>query len=223
MGAHAGTRDGGVRSVMVVDDHRTVADLLRLAIDGDPGLSCVAVSYDVDTAERVFDELLPDVVVTDVHFAPGDRDGLDLAKSVTSRERQTKVVLLTGDTGGLSLDRLGECGASAVITKDGDLNALLSVIHRAVNGGLEIDPRLLRRLTSARSVPRVVLSPRERQVLDLLHDGLDVTGIARSLGIRASTCRSYVKSLLTKLDAHSQLEALAIARKMGLLDGPRNG
>jgi DNA-binding CsgD family transcriptional regulator len=62
------------------------------------------------------------------------------------------------------------------------------------------------------------LTPREQEVLLLLAEGVDARTIARRLGISVNTCRGYVKSIFLKLDAHSQLEAVAIARKHGLVD-----
>ena len=61
------------------------------------------------------------------------------------------------------------------------------------------------------------LTPREQDVLILLAEGVDARTIARRLGISVNTCRGYVKSIFLKLDAHSQLEAVAIARKHGLV------
>ena len=66
-----------------------------------------------------------------------------------------------------------------------------------------------------------ILTPRERRVLELLAQGRDVRGIARELAISVHTCRGYVKALLSKLGAHSQLEAVAAARAQGLLDDLR--
>ena len=67
----------------------------------------------------------------------------------------------------------------------------------------------------SRTVP--TLSPREQEVLALLAAGIDPTNIARQLGITVHTCRSYVRNVLAKLGAHSQLEAVAVAHQSGLL------
>ena len=73
-------------------------------------------------------------------------------------------------------------------------------------------------ITKAGSQPTLFpLTPRERQVLLLLDEGYDTRRIAQSLGIARNTARNYVQSVLVKLGAHSQLEAVAIARREGLL------
>ena len=87
-------------------------------------------------------------------------------------------------------------------------------------GGLLVHPTLLRSITGATEDagwPDTPLSPRERDVLAMLALGLRTGAIADHLGISKNTCRGYVKSLLWKLDAHSQLEAVAIARRQGLM------
>lgn len=207
----------GRRTVLVVDDHRTVAELLRLAIDATPGLTCVATAYDVPTARRRALELSPDVVLCDLHLGEGRKSGLRLARVLADLDLRVAVLLLTGDAGGLHLDELRDSGASGLLAKNGDLELLLAAVERATRDQLDIDPVLLRSLT--RPVSKAVpLSPREQEVLRWMGSGRDVAWIAKKLGIRPSTCRGYVKSLLVKLDAHTQLEAVVRAQALGLLD-----
>jgi DNA-binding NarL/FixJ family response regulator len=83
-----------------------------------------------------------------------------------------------------------------------------------------VHPTLLRSFVGAAADPTAIdtpLSPREQDVLAMLALGLRTGAIAEHLGISKNTCRGYVKSLLWKLDAHSQLEAVAIARRQGLM------
>ena len=210
------------RRVVVVDDHRTVAELLALAIDGADDLTCVGVAHDVAAAECMTDALRPDVLVTDVRLGDPQRDGTDLCASLVARHPDLLVVLLTGDTGCLTHERVRACGATAIFAKDGNLATLLETLSTATRDRLVIDPGLLHRLlATSPGRPAPDLSPRERDVLELLATGLDASRIARRLGIRTSTCRGYIKAVLHKLGAHSQLEAVATARRRGLLStGP---
>lgn len=70
--------------------------------------------------------------------------------------------------------------------------------------------------------PMPVLSPRELEVLQLMGEGKSVKSNAQALGISENTCRGYVKSILAKLDAHSQLEAVAAANRLGLVGARAN-
>jgi DNA-binding NarL/FixJ family response regulator len=104
--------------------------------------------------------------------------------------------------------------------KDGSLSDLLVALRTARRGVLVVHHSLLSDAVTTHATeqgaPRVALSRRERDVLAMLTVGLDVRSIADQLGISLNTCRGYVKTLLHKLDAHSQLEAVAIARRLGL-------
>ncbi|MGZ5400815.1 MAG: response regulator [Nocardioides sp.] len=211
----------GTRTVLVVDDHRTVADLLRIAIDADPELSCAGVAYDVATAARLAAQTQPDLVVTDVHFVGRSEDGIDLAEQLHREHPEMLVVLLTGDSRVGSLERVVRSGAAAFLAKDGDLPSLLGALRTVGTGSLHVDPRLLRILVAAAPAPTYHLSSREHEVLEMLAEGVDATGIARRLGITLNTCRGYIRSVLRKLEAHSQLEAVAIARRTRLLEVDR--
>jgi DNA-binding NarL/FixJ family response regulator len=206
----------------VVDDHQTFADLLQVALSGQPDLVCVGVASDLDTGLRLVDELEPDLVVMDVQFAGDGRDGISATSQITARRPDTRVVLLTGAPSKEVLRRAAAAGACSVIAKDGSLEELLTAIRGARTGGMTVQPEMLRRLLVEIPQQRVVqprLTGREAEVLAMLELGVDTRGIARELGISLNTCRGYVKTLLAKLNAHSQLEAVAISRTGRLRDG----
>ena len=103
-----------------------------------------------------------------------------------------------------------------MLPKDGALNDLLAAIRTARRGQVILSPSAIAAGHGSADVP-VSLTPREHAVLEMLGDGLDAQGIARRLGISLNTCRGYVKTILSKLGAHSQLEAVAVASRLGLL------
>ena len=112
----------------------------------------------------------------------------------------------------------GVCG---FLPKDGHLADMLKTVRTAEPGNLAVDPALLARLIGqsqapSRTLPRP-LSQRELTVLTRMADGKDVTSSARELRISAHTCRGHVKAVLDKLGAHSQLEAVVIAVRIGLI------
>src|SRR3954467_10636013 len=207
------------RRVLVVDDHRTFGDLLKFALDAAPGLTCVGLANDVVTGLDMVAVHQPDVVVMDYDFAGDTRDGVMGTAAIRARYPDVYVVLLTAHADSGLVQRAADAGASSVMPKDGALSGLLDALLRAGPGGMLVHPALLAgRAQPAADRPRQSrLSPREQDVLGMLALGLSASAIAQQLGISVNTCRGYIKSLLWALDAHSQLEAVAIARRQGLV------
>lgn len=215
-----GPRSSLSRSVVVIDDHRIFADLLASGLSNTPDLECVGVAYDLQTGLSLVEEHRPQLVVMDYHFRGEDSDGVQATSTVITRHPSCCVVLLTGHAGADLMGRAAAAGASSLMPKNGSLPDLLVALRTARRGVLVVHHSLLSDAVTAHPTdpppPRVTLSRRERDVLAMLTVGLDVRAIADQLGISMNTCRGYVKTLLHKLDAHSQLEAVAIARRLGL-------
>jgi DNA-binding NarL/FixJ family response regulator len=221
-GPRVGGEAQGVSRVLVVDDHQTFGDLLQVALSGQPDLVCVGVATDLDAALALVERTHPDLVVMDVQFADDGRDGVSATAQITTQHPHTRVVLLTGAPSRDLLQRAAAAGACSVIAKDGSLEELLTAVRGARTGGMTVQPDMFRRLVVERPHQRAVhprLTGREAEVLAMLELGIDTRGIARELGITVNTCRGYVKTLLAKLNAHSQLEAVAISRTGRLRDG----
>lgn len=208
--------------VLVVDDHRTFTDLIALALEAELDMECVGAAHDVSRARALVVESRPDVVLMDVNL--GDDDGLDLTVELLQAHPHLLVVVLTAFGDGAVMRRAAAAGASALLPKDGSLPDLLSGLRSARHGALVVHPELLHTLLSAEWQTGPVgpeLTPREQEVLERLADGRTVSRIAKDLGISVHTCRGYVKTLLAKLGAHSQLEAVVIAVMRGLVNAPR--
>lgn len=208
------------RSVFIVDDHRTFADLLAVALGAEPHLRCVGVAYDVSASLATIASLRPDVVCMDMRFQGQELDGIAAIKILKQRHPDLHVVLLTGHPDVSLMRRAVQVGASALMPKDGSLHELLAALNSCGKGGLWVHPHLLQGLLhsdQSANEAATPLSPRESDVLALLALGSSVTTIAGELGISVNTCRGYVKTLLWKLDAHSQAEAVSIAWRQGLV------
>jgi DNA-binding NarL/FixJ family response regulator len=205
-------------SVLVVDDHRTFSDLLAMALDHEPDLTCVGTAANVAEALAMVEELRPDLVLMDVHLGVGD--GIAATAQLTQIYPELRVVVLTAHSDTALMHRAAEAGACGLVPKDGSLPDLLAALRSSSRGGLVVDPVLLKALVTSNAPRSHYLPPltrREREVLTMLADGSDARTIAGSLGISVSTCRGYLKNLMLKLDAHSQLEAVVIATHHGLV------
>jgi DNA-binding NarL/FixJ family response regulator len=208
--------------VLVVDDHSTFAELLALALDSEPDLHCVAVAGDRTSAIEAAQQQAPDIAVVDLLL--GREDGISLAAELTALRPGIRVVILTAHADQVVMRRASAAGVCGLLAKNGSLSDLLNTLRSARPGGFIVDPQLLQRLVSTRDhtpVDLPSLTPREQEVLELLADGQDARTAARSMGISLHTCRSYIKNVLAKLDAHSQLEAVATATRVGIVHVPR--
>ncbi len=221
--AAGGAITSTITRVVVVDDHRTFSDLLALMLGAEPDFDCVGKATSVTTALAMVDELRPDLVLMDVHL--GDGDGIAATAELTRIHPGLRVVVLTAHADLALMNRAADAGACCLLTKTGSLPDMLEALRHSRRGGLMVPPALLRTLTM--SQPHTIshlppLTRRERDVLRKLAGGSDARAIAMHLGISVNTCRGYLKSLMLKLGAHSQLEAVVIATSNGLVSlGPR--
>ncbi|WP_051427673.1 response regulator transcription factor [Arthrobacter sp. H20] len=212
--------------VVIVDDHTTFAELLAHALSGEPDLTCVGFATSISSAIEQITFLQPDVVVMDYHLPDGD--GITAAERILALAPDIRVVMLTGDPDPQALTRAAGIGICAFLPKDGSLMTLLETLRHARNGGMMVHPLLVAQLGARRKVQTpgtrfAALTRRELEVLVLMAEGNDVRANSRKLGITENTCRGYVKSILAKLGAHSQLEAVAVAAKLGLLIDQQRG
>ncbi|WP_088284385.1 response regulator transcription factor [Kineosporia sp. A_224] len=218
----AGTADNGLEDaplrVAIVDDHRTMADLLAFALAAETGFVFVGHAPTVSTGLDLVGRILPDVVLLDLNLPDGN--GMWLAREISTLYPSVRIVILTAETDPSLVSRAAEAGACGYVAKTGGLAEVLEALRSARKGSMVVDNRLIAALGRPRSTTTAAapsLTSREIDVLQELAAGRDVTAAARRLGISPHTARGYVKTILTKLDCHSQLEAVVTAARLGLL------
>jgi DNA-binding NarL/FixJ family response regulator len=210
-------------AVVCVDDQRTFRDALQAAVRAEPGMRCAGGVETVAEAMAILACEPVDVVLMDFDLA--DVDGIEGARRIKTAHPGVRVLLLTGLADLDLLVRAVAAQVDAFLTKDTPLEQLLEAIRGDGDGGLVLDAasiEALRRrvgdvatIGGRRWLP--ALTAREKEVLALLEAGVEPKSIAAQLGIRLHTCRGYVRNVLVKLGAHSQLEAVAVAKRAGLL------
>jgi DNA-binding NarL/FixJ family response regulator len=208
--------------VLVIDGHRLFAELLSAVLRTQPDLHCVGRAFDETEGRRAFASLQPDVVVIDSSL--GDDGGIDLATYLMSVAPDVRIVLVDEKTSTERLRAAARIGICAYLPKSSPLDEICDAIRSC-----RLDTLIAPTDLVVRSFDAVVrpdpgtseLAPRELEVLLLLEEGLAVQQISRRLSISIHTARGYVKTLLAKLDAHTQLEAVAVAKRRGLLRSAR--
>jgi DNA-binding NarL/FixJ family response regulator len=202
--------------VMIVDDERLFAELLRVAMRSADDVEVVGVAHDVKSATAMLADARPDVVLADYHLPDGT--GAELARLVRVALPQAAIVVLTGDPSAFTLADVARSGAAGHLTKERGFSDVVGAVRAAAAGEVLFSSSELQRLLlSERASATEPLTPRELEVLHLLASGASTAAAAASLGISTATLRAHVQAVLRKLGAHSRLEAVAEAARLGLV------
>ncbi len=203
-------------SVLLVDDHELIRQGLGRAFDRSEDFEVVGEAGSVAEAIRLATELKPGVVIMDVRLPDGN--GLDATKKIREMLPETGIVVLTMYAGDDQLFGALESGASAFVPKNAPADDVVAAARHAASSptafsAADLANAMRRRLTP--SGPQ--LSPREKEVLQLLADGLAVAQIARKLYISESTAKTHISKLYEKLGAGNRAQALMTAMRLGLV------
>lgn len=204
---------------MLCDDHRVFAECLGQLLVRH-GVRVTAVTWSIDHALSVLTRAPVDVLVLDISFPEG-RSVTRLAE-IRRASPRTRIVLLSAETPPLLVRAALADGASGIVAKSQSARDLVVALERVHRGEVVVDSALLIAAMSGESrhaSPDTLLrflTDREREVLDRLVRGETTQVIAAGLGVRTSTARTHIQSVLTKLGVHSRLEAAALAVREGM-------
>jgi DNA-binding NarL/FixJ family response regulator len=197
--------------IVVVEDHGLVREGTAELLGRDSGLSVVGQAGSAEEALELLSDLRPDIALVDVEL-PG-MNGIALARAVSDRSPQTRVLILSAYDDYAYLIGALEAGVAGYLLKTSSARELADAVRTAAGGALVLDETLSRRLTRRwRSGPgTAVLTARETDVLRLIARGLPNKQIASQLGLGLRTVESHVSSLLSKLGVSSRTEAALYA------------
>jgi DNA-binding NarL/FixJ family response regulator len=211
-------------AVLIVDDHRAVADAVAGRLEVEPEFASVKTAYSFTAAMAAISWQPFDVIVTDIEI--GVDDGVELIRRVNEEYTNTATVVLTVHGDAVTAFQALRAGARAFVPKDADASELIGAIRGAVRGETYIPPGLLTGVIDAFRNPishrteqeeRVErLTSREREVLRRLVAGQDRSLIAAELFLSLDTVRTHIKNILGKLGVHSTLEAVGVALRAGV-------
>jgi DNA-binding NarL/FixJ family response regulator len=204
--------------LLIVEDHAMVAQGLIALLEVERDIEIVGTASTAASAFEMVERLRPDVVLMD--FRLPDGDGATATQRIKEAFPSTQVVILTGEGDDATLGRAIEAGSSGFLSKVGPIEDTIRAIRAVARGEVVISPNqvitLLDRMNRRRE-PKHDLSQRELQVLRLVATGTATDEISEQLFISTHTVRNHVRNILAKLNAHSKLEAVAIATRDGLI------
>lgn len=221
------TAPAGFTKVLIVEDHRVVAEGLWALLAEYPNLTVVGWAASVAEVVPMAEQLSPDVALVDYRLPDGT--GADAAARIRANDPSAAIVILSADASDEALLASVEAGACGYLLKSASGDEIAVAIRSAAEGETLIPARTLvdvlarhreRVRASAQQAERLEnLTPREQEILALMSQGLDNRAVAERLIISYATVRTHVRKILEKLEARSQLEAVAKAADLGFRPG----
>jgi DNA-binding NarL/FixJ family response regulator len=199
--------------IMAVDDHPLIRSGLRAVIASEPDMEMVGEAANGEEAIDRYREERPDVVLMDLRMPV--MDGLAATLAILREFPDAKIVALTTYEGDEDIHRALSAGARGYLLKDMMRSQLLQVIRTVQKGQRAIPAAIAARL--AEYTPRIELTPRELEVLQLMAKGFSNPEIATTLGRTESTMKVHVSNILQKLQASDRTEAVTVAIQRGIL------
>jgi DNA-binding NarL/FixJ family response regulator len=206
--------------VLIADDHGVIRDGLGRLIDGLEDMDLAGVAADGEEAVRACGEEAPDVVLMDLDMPR--LDGIEATRRITAEHPETAVLILTSFSDRPRILGALAAGACGYLLKDASSTEVADGIRAAARGESPLDPRAARTILNARAEPDPLegLSPREREVLVLLAEGLPNKLIARRLEISEKTVKSHLTRVFRAIGVTDRTQAALWAERHGLRETP---
>jgi two-component system, NarL family, nitrate/nitrite response regulator NarL len=202
--------------VAVADDHPMFRAGVVMSLQGEAGIDIVGDAADAAAALELARRELPDVMLLDIAMPGG---GHDAARWIAAACPATRIVMLTVSEDEDDLLEAMKAGASGYVLKGAGASELAAVIRSVHAGEVYVAPALawgmLRELRTPRSSPYDALTDREREVLELVAEGLSNQEVGERLGLAEKTIKHYMTNILGKLQVRSRVEAALLVAREG--------
>lgn len=209
-------------NILLVDDHQMMRDGLRAVLEQEPDFHVAGEAADGREALEACESLHPDVVVMDVGM-PG-LNGIEATRLLHTRSPRSRVVALSMNADRRYVQAMFSAGAWAYLVKSSASDELIRAIRAVAHGEKYVSPTVAGSVVDAlvggpafvQADPRDQLSPREREVLQLIAEGLTSKEVAVRLGVAVSTIETHRKQIMAKLGLRSVAELTKFAIRAGL-------
>ncbi|CAN7149713.1 response regulator transcription factor [Microbacterium foliorum] len=204
--------------LVIADDHPIVRAGLTALFGLEPDLEVVAEASTPDEAVACAERENPDVVLMDLQFGSQSQDtGVDATRRIRALEAPPYVLVLTNYDSDADILGAVEAGASGYLLKDAPPHELTAAVRAAAAGESALAPMIASRLLDRMRAPRVSLSSREIEVLELVAAGRSNSEVAEQLFVSETTVKSHLAHIFSKLDVSSRTAAVSEARRKGIL------
>ena len=204
--------------LVLIEDHQALREGLELLLDRE-GCQVVGTAGTAGEGRELIERLDPDVALVDIRL--GGESGIDLTRALIDADPERRVVLYTGSSDVDLLISGLDSGARGYALKEGTPSELTGALETVAGGGTYVDPRLRQSLLSRRTTQRMPsLSKREREIMDLLAQGLTGEDVAAQLFLSSETVKTHIRNAMAKLEAHTRVHAVAIALREGFISPP---
>jgi DNA-binding NarL/FixJ family response regulator len=204
--------------LVLIEDHQALREGLELLLARE-GLDVVGTAGTAAEGRELVERLAPDVALVDIRL--GDDSGIELTRQLLDGDPERRIVLYTGSSDEELLFSGLDSGARGYALKEGTPSELTGALTTVAAGGTYVDPRLRSALLSGRSTQRVPsLSKRERQIIELLAQGLTGEQVAEQLVLSSETVKTHIRNAMGKLEASTRVHAIAIALREGFISPP---
>jgi two-component system response regulator NreC len=204
--------------LLLADDHHLVRQSLRALLERE-GFQVLADAADGREAVRLAEQLKPDVAILDV--AMPVLNGLEAAQQIQKASPRTKVVLLTMHPEEQYVAAAMRAGVKGFLLKNQAAQDLVRAIEEVARGGVYLSPRVSQVIVEAslgrREIDADPLTPREREILQLIAEGSATKQVAAQLGISVKTAESHRARIMKKLDVHEVAGLVRYAIRQGLV------
>jgi DNA-binding NarL/FixJ family response regulator len=217
--------------ILIIDDHVMVRTALRTFLENWPKLRVVGEAAGPNEALALAARVQPDVILLDLDL--GDTSGLDLLPQLLAAASVTRVLILTGVSDPDLHRQAVSLGAMGLVLKGKSIDILLQAIEKVHMGEVWLEPSMVATVlsdlahhkggkqTNFEEAKIATLSPREREVIALVGEGLRNKKIAQHLCISETTVRHHLSSIFSKLEVAERLELVIYAYRHGLAKMPR--
>lgn len=221
---HADMDEPSRYRVVLVDDHDLLRRGMRTMLESEPDIEVVGEASDGSEALTLVESTLPDVVLIDVIMP--NKDGIEATKEIKDTFPKIGVVVLSGhDERQFIFDAL-KAGASGYLLKTAELDEVIATVKSVARGEAKLDPALASQvLTEFQTYQRAEVSevyqpltPREKEILQLMSNGLPNKTIASRLNISERTVTTHVANIYSKLHVNNRVSAIQEAMRRRLLD-----
>ena len=207
--------------ILLTDDHALVRTGIKRLLEDSKRVEIIGEAESGEACLKMVQELKPDIILMDVNM-PGI-GGVEASRRILQRDPKQKIIILTIHSEQTFPKRLLEIGAKGYLTKECNINEMISAIEQVYNGGSYIEPRIAQQLALSllpgnSENPVDKLSRREFQVMLMISHGLSNIQISEKLCLSPKTVSTYRSRLLDKLGAHNEVDLIKIAVEQGMVE-----